>query len=118
MVAPVAPPPVDRAPVATSPRAGRRTPAVLAWLRLMRVWHKVSRATAGQLRQAGLTQGQFGVLAHVGANEGLAQQRLAGTLAVTQGNVCQIVDKLEQAGLLERRQVGRSNHLFLTPAGR
>ncbi len=99
-------------------RRSLRTPAVLAWLRLLRVWHKVSRATSEPLRRAGLTPGQFAVLATVGGAEGMAQQRLAGSLAVTQGNVCQLVDRLERVGLLERRQEGRTNRLFLTPKGR
>jgi len=99
-------------------RRALRTPGVLAWLRLLRVWHKVSRATSEPLRRAGLTPGQFAVLATVGGAEGMAQQRLAGSLAVTQGNVCQLVDRLERAGLLERRPEGRTNRLFLTPRGR
>ena len=94
-----------------------RTPALLAWLRLMRVWHKVTRVAGEDLRASGLTMGQFSVLAHGGAAEGMAQQQLAETLAVTQGNVCQLLDKMERAGLLERRQEGRSNRLFLTPQG-
>lgn len=95
-----------------------RTPALLAWLRLLRVWHKVSRATGESLRWAGLAPGQFAVLAHVGAAEGMAQQQLAQTLAVTQGNICQLVDKMERADLLVRRQEGRMNRLFLTAKGR
>jgi DNA-binding MarR family transcriptional regulator len=103
---------------AAGPARALRTPALLAWLRLLRVWHKVTRVAAEDLRAAGLTTGQFAVLVHVGAAEGLAQQQLAARLAVTQGNVCQLLDKLERAGLLERRQEGRTNRLFLTPAGR
>ena len=95
-----------------------RTPALLAWLRLLRVWHKVTRVAGEDLRAAGLTTGQFAVLVYVGAAEGMAQQELAERLAVTQGNVCQLLDKMERAGLLERRQEGRTNRLFLTPSGR
>src|SRR4051812_10183228 len=103
--------------VAPSGGSVLRTPALLAWLRLLRVHHKVLRIIDEDLRTSGLTTGQFGVLVHVGAAEGMAQQELAETLAVTQGNVCQLVDKLERTGLLERRQEGRANRLFLTPRG-
>jgi DNA-binding MarR family transcriptional regulator len=90
----------------------------MAWLRLMRVWHKVERASGGPLRRAGLTLGQFAVLAHVGAAEGMAQGDLARALAVTEGNVCQLVDRMARAGWVERRPEGRTNRLVLTPKGR
>ena len=99
-------------------RRSLRTPAVLAWLRLLRVWHKVTRIIAEDLRAAGMTTGQFGILLHVGAAEGITQQALANTLAVTQGNICQLVDKAETAGLIQRRALGRTNRLYLTPHGR
>lgn len=99
-------------------RRALRTPALLAWLRLMRVWHKVERASGESLRDAGLTPGQFAVLAQVGAVEGMAQGDLARKLAVTQGNVCQLIDRMERAGLLERRPEGRTNRLALTAKGR
>ena len=60
-----------------SPRVPTRTPGLLAWLRLVRVYHKLQRAEAGRLRCWGLSPAQFDVLAHVGAAEGLSQQRLA-----------------------------------------
>jgi MarR family transcriptional regulator, 2-MHQ and catechol-resistance regulon repressor len=37
---------------------------------------------------------------------------------VTKGNVCQLLDKMEGSGLLERRPDGRVNRLFLTDQGR
>ena len=39
-------------------------------------------------------------------------------LLVTKGNVCQLLDKMEGNGLLERRPDGRVNRLFLTDQGR
>ncbi len=95
-----------------------RTPALLAWLRLLRVRHRVQRASDEPLRGAGLSQAQFTVLAQVGGAEGLAQQDLAEALAVTQGNVCQVLDRMERSGLLVRRQDGRTNRLYLTDRGR
>jgi DNA-binding MarR family transcriptional regulator len=95
----------------------RRGPAVLAWLRLARVFQKVDRASAEHLRAWGLSMAQFDVIAHVGSAEGITQQALADSLLVTKGNICQLLDRLEQHGLIRRRQEGRVNRLFLTSAG-
>ncbi len=91
---------------------------VLAWLRLVRVYQKVEQLSAEQMRKVGLTMGQFDVLAQVGAAEGATQQEVADALLVTKSNVCQLLDRMEDAGLVERRQQGRAKHLHLTPAGR
>src|SRR5918998_98230 len=91
---------------------------VLAWLRLVRVFQKVEQRSAEKMREAGLTMGQFDVLAQVGAAEGATQQQVADALLVTKSNVCQLLDRMEEAGLVERRQQGRAKHLHLTPAGR
>ncbi len=95
-----------------------RRPAVLGWLRLMRVSQKVDRASAENLKSWGLSLAQFDVLAHVGASEGMTQQDLADSLLVTKGNVCQLVGKMEDRGLVYRLQRGRTNLLFLTDEGR
>ena len=91
---------------------------VLAWLRLVRVFHKVEQRSVEQMREAGLTLGQFDVLAHIGAAEGSTQQEVADGLLVTKSNVCQLLDRMEESGLVRRRQQGRAKHLYLTPAGR
>jgi len=93
------------------------TPALLAWLRLARVYQKVDRASAEHLRPWGLTVAQFDVLTRVGVAEGLSQGELAARLLVTKGNVTQLLDRLEHAGLVERRQEGRTNRLYLTARG-
>src|SRR5687768_7913163 len=102
------------APRSTS-RADR---SVRAWLRLVRVFQKVEQSSQEEMRQEGLTVGQFDVLAQVGAAEGATQQQVADALLVTKSNVCQLLDRMERAGLVERRQDGRMNHLYLTPEGR
>ena len=91
---------------------------VLAWLRLARVFQKVEQAAADEIRKHGLSLGQLDVLIQVGATEGATQQEVADALLVTKSNVCQLLDRMERAGLVERRQQGRANHLYLTPAGR
>lgn len=101
-----------------SGRGRRRGLAVLAWLRLARVFSKVDHASSEQFRGYNLSVAQFDVLAHVGAREGITQQELADALLVTKGNVCQLLDRMSDAGLLVRSQDGRTNRLFLTTAGR
>ena len=95
-----------------------KTPAVLGWLRLIRVHQKVGRALAEHLRRWDLSVAQFDVLAQVGVREGITQQELADALLVTKGNICQILDRMEAAGLLVRRQDGRRKRLYLTDVGR
>lgn len=99
-------------------RGSGRDHAVLAWLRLLRVYQQVSRSAAEQVGSAGLSLAQFDVLAHVGADEGCHQQQLADALLVTKGNVTQLLDRMEECGLVERRQVGRTKCIYLTERGR
>jgi DNA-binding MarR family transcriptional regulator len=95
-----------------------RTPALLAWMRLARVFQKVDRLANESLRCRQLSPAQVDVLAKVGSSEGISQQELANALLVTKGNVCQLLDKMESSGLLQRRPDGRVNRLFLTDQGR
>jgi DNA-binding MarR family transcriptional regulator len=95
-----------------------RRPGLLVWLRLVRVFQKVDRAASDGLRCRQLSPAQLDVLAKLGSGEGISQQELAHALLVTKGNVCQLLDKMEGSGLLERRPDGRVNRLFLTDRGR
>jgi len=85
---------------------------------MARVFAKIDRASSDEMRCRGLSLAQFDVLAHVGAREGVTQQELADALLVTKGNVCQLLDRMESSGLIERQQDGRSNRLFPTDEGR
>jgi DNA-binding MarR family transcriptional regulator len=83
-----------------------RRPSVTAWVRLLRVAQRVERDLGVQLRERwGLNNAQFDVLAHVGVEEGIVQQRLADSLLVTKGNVAQLLDRMEK-------------RLYLTEEGR
>lgn len=95
-----------------------RRPALLAWLRLARVFQKVDRGSAEHLRQWDLSVAQFDVIAQVGSAEGIVQQELADRLLVTKGNISQLLDRLERRGLICRCPDGRTLRLSLTPAGR
>lgn len=93
--------------------------SVATWMRLARVYHKIDKRSAESFRAVGLTVAQFDVLAQVGVREGCTQQELADQLLVTKGNVCQLLDKMEAHGWIERRPVqrGRGNLLYLTEEG-
>jgi DNA-binding MarR family transcriptional regulator len=97
-----------------------RDRGVLAWLYMMRVTDKLHRLEGDNLARYDLTPAQFGVLAHLSANDGIKQQELSEMLSVTKGNICGLIDRLEKLGLVVRvSDPGdrRSNHLHLTPKG-
>lgn len=94
-----------------------RKPSVIAWLRLARVHQKVDRATAEFLREYDLSVAQFDALAQIRAMEGCTQQELADRLFVTKGNISQLLERLEQRGLVYRKPRGRAYRLYLTEAG-
>jgi DNA-binding MarR family transcriptional regulator len=92
--------------------------AVLAWLRLMRVYHKIDKRSAELMKEHRLSVSRFDVLNHAGHREGRSQQELADALMVTKGNICQVLDGMEADKLLYRRRSGRTNHIYLTDEGR
>lgn len=92
-------------------------PAILVWLRLYRIVQKIDRMQTVHLRNWGLNIAQFDVLAHVGAHKGITQQELADSLLVTKGNISQLLDRMEDLGLLSRNQEKRNKNLVLTEKG-
>lgn len=104
----------------TSPsqRHGLRRPEVLAWLHMLRITRRGARAAAQQLQPWDLSYAQFDLLAQVGSAEGISQQELAERLLVTQGNITQLLDKMERRGLVQRCPEGRTNRVVLTASGR
>jgi DNA-binding MarR family transcriptional regulator len=97
-----------------------RRPGLLAWLHLMRVYHKMQQHSSSHLHCYDLTSAQFEVLAHLSVNPGMTQQELADKLLVTKGNVCGLINRLETDGLVERcsdPDDKRSNRLHLTEKG-
>lgn len=92
--------------------------SVFLWIRLARVRRKYERAAMEELRCWNLSLAQFDVLMTLSVSEGMTQFDLAKRLLVTQGNITQLLDKLEQRGLLTRQQEGRTKCLLLTDQGR
>lgn len=90
------------------------------WFRFIRLNRRVTAAMAGELRSLGLSIPQFDALSTLTEREGLTQQDLAARLYVTKGNVSGLVDRLVEAGWVERRAIPgdrRSHALHLTPVG-
>jgi DNA-binding MarR family transcriptional regulator len=91
---------------------------VALWARLARLYGRNIRLAEGRIRDWDLSVAQFDVLAQVGAHDGITQQELAQRLLVTQGNITQLLDKLERRGVIRRCRDGRLNRLALTETGR
>ena len=70
------------------------------------------------LRNWGLSQGQFDLLAEIAAEEGINQQTCADRLNVTKGNITQHLSNLEKRGYIQREKSGRDRYVSLTDEGR
>jgi DNA-binding MarR family transcriptional regulator len=109
---------------AYSPNAYPRTVAanprdtVATWLRIVRFVNSENGRLAVRLHAHRISLAQFDVIAQIGFTEGLTQRDLASRLLVTEGNVTQLLQKMETRGLVTRRPDGQCNRLRLTAAGR
>ena len=77
------------------------------------------RAFERRARDTGLTRSQWAVLAYVARHEGSNQAALADMLEIEPITLVRLLDKLEAAGLVERRPDPtdrRARRLFLTEA--
>ncbi len=95
--------------------------AIRVWFRLLRLHARLTVAMAERLRTIGISVPQCDVLTTLTEREGLSQQELAKRLYVTKGNISGLIDRLEMAGFVERRDLAadrRSHAIFLTPSGR
>jgi MarR family transcriptional regulator, organic hydroperoxide resistance regulator len=91
------------------------------WFRILRLHRRALNTVATELKALGLSVPQFDLLSTLTEREGLSQQELAERLYVTKGNVSGLLDRMVEAGLVERRAIPgdrRSNALHLTPKGR
>jgi len=71
---------------------------------LHRTYMRMRAISARRLRPYGLTPDQFAVLAILWDHPGLSQREVAQILIKDAANVTRIIDRLEDKGLLERRQ--------------
>jgi MarR family transcriptional regulator, organic hydroperoxide resistance regulator len=112
----------QQAPPGPPPAAPRETSdALRVWFRFVRLHRRVDSAIAAELKELGLSISQFDLLSTLTEREGLSQSELAERLYVTKGNVSGLVDRLVEAGFVERRATPgdrRSHALHLTEAGR
>lgn len=91
------------------------------WFRFMRLHARMLGQMTARIRALGLSIPQFDLLSTLTEREGISQSELAERLYVTKGNVSGLVDRLVQAGLVERRAIAgdrRSYAMHLTPEGR
>ena len=91
------------------------------WFRFMRLHQRMLLQMTARIRAFGLSIPQFDLLSTLTEQEGISQSELAERLYVTKGNVSGLVDRLVQAGLVERRAIAgdrRSYAMHLTPEGR
>ena len=91
------------------------------WLRFVRLQQRLTTAMGVRLRTIGLSIPQFDLISTLSEREGATQQELAERVYVTKGNVSGLVDRLVEAGLVERRAIPgdrRSHALHLTDRGR
>ena len=95
--------------------------AVRVWFRFIRLESRLNTAVTERLREIGLSVPQCDVLTTLTEAEGVSQQDLAKRLYVTKGNISGLLDRLESAGLVERRAAAidrRQHEIYLTSAGR
>lgn len=83
---------------------------------------RTHRATAGALlSELGLHPGQEIILMHLWQKDGQSQKQLAELLHVQAPTVTKMLQRLEQTGILERRQSSSDNrvmHVWLTEKGK
>jgi DNA-binding MarR family transcriptional regulator len=105
------------------PAPSRNNPerSIRVWFRLIRLEARMQAAVSERLRLIGLSIPQCDVLTTLSEEEGVSQQELAKRLYVTKGNISGLLDRLQSAGLVERRSAAsdrRQHSIHLTEAGR
>jgi DNA-binding MarR family transcriptional regulator len=94
---------------------------IRVWFRLVRMMARMQAAVSDRLREIGISIPQCDVLTTLTEQEGVSQQQLAERLYVTKGNISGLLDRLEEAGFVERRAAAsdrRQYSIHLTESGR
>lgn len=90
----------------------------LAW-EIAETAHALRRSYDRRAAEYGVTRAQWRVIAFLGREPGLKQVELADFLDVEPITLCRIIDRLEEAGMVERQRDPadrRAWRLYLTPA--
>src|SRR5438093_7593408 len=90
-------------------------------LLLRRSWYGLNQAFRRRIAHLELTPDQFTVMRTLLENEGLTQRELAHSISSDPNTVASLVNRMEQAGLLEREtheRDRRANRLRPKPRGR
>ena len=116
------------APLRKTPQLRRVSPAVIDlgvlnqhlgyFVRRVQVW--IFQDFIRKLASIDISPAQFSVLVVIGANEGLSQAELAGTLGIERARLVRMLHLLERRGLTQRLPSsadGRRHALRLTRAG-
>lgn len=90
----------------------------MLWFRITRIYNQSIREFNQHLKKWNLTAAQFDILVQVGSHERLSQQELANKLFVTKGNITQLLRKMEDLGLINRKQEWKTKYLILTEVGK
>src|SRR5262245_17579599 len=88
---------------------------------LIRIFGRMTVRGTHLAKRHGLSLPHLEVLLCLNLGEGISQQDLAERLLLTKGNICVMVQKMEAAGLIERRSDPddqRFHRLYLSPHGR
>lgn len=89
----------------------------LIWLRLMRFTHQSNLLSNEFLKDFDLTTAQFDVLLQISIYAPITQSDLAQKVTVTQGGISRMLSRLEQDGLIERKQDWKTKYISLTMHG-
>lgn len=91
--------------------------STLLWYRLSRVQKENLMGANELLKKYNITYAQTDVIIRIGEHEELTQNELAEKLLVTKGNVTQLLKKLEEKQLVQKRKDWKINYVSLTEEG-
>ncbi len=96
-------------------------PAYMPTLRqLMRCTQAFERYSGAHIRQLGLTESQFDVIATLGNTHGMTCKELGERTLITKGTLTGVLDRMEARALVSRRtdpDDARRTHITLTRTG-
>lgn len=87
------------------------------WFRLVRFYNQNLRETNQYLKKFDITATQFDALNHIGLHQPITQQQLGEKLAVTKGNITQLLKRMECANWIKREQDWKTKYISLTEVG-